>query len=195
VTWFVVLFVVATAPGVFILWFAYHSVGTERREFTLPVLVTFMAGCVAVVPAAVIEGIAVPHLQHVVTGTVLQALAIAFCVVAPTEELSKLLAMGISLRWSRGPGDSRDGVIFGVAAAMGFATVENILFVMELGFSAGLLRAFLSVPVHGVCGGAVGYALGKGAERQKGRVFITLAGLGSAILFHGLFDGILLMQS
>jgi len=86
-------------------------------------------------------------------------------------------------------------VIFGVAAAMGFATVENILFVMELGFTAGLLRAFLSVPVHGICGGAVGYALGTVAERPEKRVFIMLAGVGAALLFHGLFDGILLMQA
>ena len=192
--WFVELFVLAAAPGCFILWIVYHTVGAGRREATLLILVTFLFGCVVVVPAAVVEGIAVPHVQNIVTGAVPRALAIAFCVVAPTEELCKLLALGVALKRPNAIASSRDGVIYGVAAAMGFATAENILFVMELGFSAGLLRAFLSVPVHGVCGGAVGYALGTGIERGEGRFVVTLAGLGAAMLFHGLFDGILLMQ-
>ena len=194
-TWFVVLFVVSAAPGFFILWFVYHSLAAGRREITLPVLVTFLAGCVVVLPAALIEGVAVPYIQNAVTGLITQSLVIAFGVVAPTEELAKFLALGIVFRRMSGIASTRDGVIYGVSAAMGFATVENILFVMELGFTAGVLRAFLSVPVHGICGGAVGYALGAGAEGRKRRLFIVLAGLVTAILFHGLFDGILLMQS
>jgi len=95
--WFVVLFVVSMAPGFFILWFVYHSVGAGRREITQPVLITFLAGCIAVLPAALIEGVAVPHVQNIVTGSVPGALVTALCVVAPTEELSKLLALGVAL--------------------------------------------------------------------------------------------------
>ncbi|MBN1881144.1 MAG: PrsW family intramembrane metalloprotease [Deltaproteobacteria bacterium] len=192
---FVELFVVSTAPGFFILWFVYHVLSAGRREATLPILLTFLLGCAVVVPAALIEGIAVPHIQNIVAGTIPRALAIAFCVVAPTEELSRFLALVPDLRRPNSISTSRDGVMYGVAAAMGFATAENILFVMELGFTAGLFRAFLSVPVHGICGAAIGYALGVGAKRREGRVCITLAGLGAAMLFHGIFDGILLIQA
>jgi len=193
--WFVTLFVVSTAPGIFILWFVYHSMGAGRRVTPASVLVTFLAGCVVVLPAALIEGIAVPYVQRVVTGSVLSAFAVAFCVVAPVEETMKLLALVIAPRRKELITSSRDGVVYGVAAAMGFATVENLLFVMELGFSAGVLRALLSVPVHGICGAAIGYAMGMSAGRRGNRRLIVCAGIGAAILFHGLFDSILLIQA
>jgi RsiW-degrading membrane proteinase PrsW (M82 family) len=193
--WFVTLFVVSTAPGFFILWFVYHSMGVGRREIPISVLVTFLAGCVVVLPAALIEGVAVPSVQRIVAGSVLQAFTIAFCVVAPIEETVKLLALVIVPRRKELISSPRDGVIYGVAAAMGFATVENLLFVMELGFSAGLFRALLSVPVHGICGAAVGHALGMSAERREKRILIISAGVGAALLFHGLFDSILLIEA
>ncbi|MGQ9701154.1 MAG: PrsW family glutamic-type intramembrane protease [bacterium] len=38
-----------------------------------------------------------------------------------------------------------DGIVYCVASSLGFATVENIIYVLDRGAGTGILRAFLSV--------------------------------------------------
>src|SRR5262249_30929674 len=61
-----------------------------------------------------------------------------------------------------------DGIIYGVALALGLATVENVLVVHREGLYTGLLRAVFTVPAHALCGAAMGYFLGR-AKLGRGR--------------------------
>jgi len=89
-----------------------------------------------------------------------------------------------------------DGIIYGVTASLGFATVENIFYVMGFGaISTAIARAFLSVPSHAAYGGIMGYYLGLAKpfstehnKKRERRLIIT--GLTIAIMLHGLFDAI-----
>ena len=45
-----------------------------------------------------------------------------------------------------------DGLILGVAAALGFATVENIFYVRAGKILTALVRAIVSVPSHALFG-------------------------------------------
>jgi hypothetical protein len=81
-----------------------------------------------------------------------------------------------------------DGIVYGVAAAMGFATLENIFYVFQHGIGTGILRALLSVPSHGIEGAIIGYYLGLGKFNPGSMRKNVLTGLSIAILFHGTFD-------
>lgn len=54
-----------------------------------------------------------------------------------------------------------DIIVYSVFASLGFACIENILFVITRGMSSAILRAFLSVPGHMCFGVIMGYFLSK----------------------------------
>jgi RsiW-degrading membrane proteinase PrsW (M82 family) len=88
-----------------------------------------------------------------------------------------------------------DGIVFGVAAALGFATVENVLYVFNSssGILTAMLRAIVSVPSHAFYGAILGFYLGEAKIRCQS--LVALQGLLFAVLLHGLFDTIAAVMS
>ena len=119
--------------------------------------------------------------------SVIQQFIRAFFVVALTEEFSKY----VIVRYFSQPRDDFnepfDGIIHAVMVSMGFAAVENILYVIEGGMTTAILRAFTAVPAHATFAIMMGYFMGK-AKFSDQRFKWNLAGLGLAILFHGAYD-------
>ena len=75
--------------------------------------------------------------------------------------------------------------------SLGFAGVENIMYVVGEGIDVALTRGLLSVPLHALCGVIMGYYFSLArfnTARQKGYLLTAVAG---AILAHGLYDFIL----
>ena len=67
-----------------------------------------------------------------------------------------------------------DGIVYGAAVSLGFATVENILYLFANGLESALGRAILPVSSHALFGVIMGYYLGKakfseGKEKRSGR--------------------------
>jgi RsiW-degrading membrane proteinase PrsW (M82 family) len=54
-----------------------------------------------------------------------------------------------------------DGVVYGAVASLGFATLENILYVTPNGFAVAAARAFTAVPGHALLGVIMGYYVGR----------------------------------
>ncbi|MEN8208424.1 MAG: PrsW family intramembrane metalloprotease [Candidatus Fermentibacteria bacterium] len=118
--------------------------------------------------------------------------------VAPiTEEIAKFL----SVRWTvynRTEFDEPvDGMVYATAAALGFASVENILYVLnnwasggaELGVYVLAGRSVLSVPAHALFSSLWGLALGwhKKRKTRKSSMLVVL-GLLAGMVLHGLFN-------
>ncbi|MCM3088204.1 Membrane proteinase PrsW, cleaves anti-sigma factor RsiW, M82 family [Bhargavaea ginsengi] len=57
--------------------------------------------------------------------------------------------------------DPYDGILFGASVSLGFATVENILFLLTFGMDEALIRALLPVSSHALFGVVMGYYLGR----------------------------------
>ena len=63
-----------------------------------------------------------------------------------------------------------DGIMYGVAVSLGFAAIENVLYVYMDGggYQTGLLRMFTAVPAHAVFGVMMGYFVrGKIISEEK----------------------------
>lgn len=115
-----------------------------------------------------------------------------FLVVAVSEEFVKFAAVRLKAFRSRQFYEVMDGVVFGVAAALGFATVENILSVFQYGYATAILRAFMSVPNHAAWGGIMGYYVGVAKTSSKhSKLQFIATGLGIAIVLHGTYDSVL----
>lgn len=83
-----------------------------------------------------------------------------FISIAFVEELWKLLMVYWGSFNHREFNNLYDMIIYSTFVSMGFALVENILYVVQGGFNVGIMRSFLSVPAHGCFGVMMGYYLG-----------------------------------
>lgn len=104
----------------------------------------------------------------------------------PVEEALKLgavlVAAGRPQRWGR----MTAGLVYAVAAALGFAMVENLAYAHRYGLDTTLLRAVTAVPGHALHGALVGVQLGRGSWTG------VLLGLLLAAGAHGAYDALLL---
>jgi|SRR6218665_2030753 len=187
------LLMLAIAPGIAICLFIFHR-DAYNREPKLNLIISFLLGVIAVIPAAIIEGLLLPS-----DAGISSIFVKAFLSVALVEELAKFLA----LRFYAYPGKSfdepLDGIVYAVMVSMGFATLENILYVFQSeatgqGYQVALMRMFLAVPAHATFGVLMGYHAGKAKFAQHGKTALLLTGLFWAILFHGLYDFFLFLR-
>jgi protease PrsW len=72
--------------------------------------------------------------------------------------------------------------------SMGFATIENILYVAQGGIGVAILRIFTAVPAHATFGVLMGYFVGLAKFKGMQTGPYLLLGLITAILFHGAYD-------
>jgi RsiW-degrading membrane proteinase PrsW (M82 family)/GNAT superfamily N-acetyltransferase len=184
----------AIAPGLAISLFIFYR-DAYNREPRLNMIMSFFWGMIMVVPAYFIENYFIFFTSSTVTGFALQA----FLVVALTEELCKFAALRIYSYRQRSFDEPLDGIVYGVMVAMGFATLENIFYVLSYakigqGYQVALLRMFLSVPAHATFGVLMGYFAGRARFNPARRNRLFALGLFWAVFFHGTFDVLLFWQ-
>ncbi len=113
----------------------------------------------------------------------------AFLQAGFPEEFSKFIIL-YWIVWKHKDFDQHfDGIIYAVFVSMGFALVENLLYVYQGGMSVALARAVLAVPGHGFFGVAMGYyfSLAKFHTGPKKNEFLAKCFFVPAIL-HSLYD-------
>lgn len=151
------------------------------------------AGAVSAVPVYVVAqllGMLAPTLTP--TSGYTGVLFVSFVVVALPEEAAKLASM-VFMAWRRPEFDERmDGIVYGARAGLGFALVENVVYLVVIPhslaefFSLFLARSLLAVPGHAAWGAILGYFAAR--RRFDGRGPGMLFGLALAVLLHGLYD-------
>ena len=116
--------------------------------------------------------------------------------VALVEELSKWLVFML-LVWKNKNFDYRyDGIVYAVSASLGFAALENILYVISYGTGVSIGRAIFAIPGHATFGVFMGYWLSRAKtfwlDDKKIRMRICkLFALGVPMLIHGFYDFLL----
>lgn len=115
---------------------------------------------------------------------------LAFVVVALSEEGFKFLVLRLYAYPRKAFNEPFDGIMYAVAISMGFAAIENVLYVYGGGLIVGLVRMVTAVPAHGMFAHLMGYfaGLAKFAEGRGKRIGLLLLGLFLAVLAHGLYD-------
>ncbi len=184
------LLALAVAPGGALVLFFYMRDRYNREPF-FPLLMTFLLGVGALLPA-MLTSLALQRLTGWTSrsANLLHLFLGALLIVGLVEEGWKFVA--VRLYSYRRPefDEPYDGILYSVMASLGFATVENVLYVLEGGVGTGVLRALLAVPSHAFYGVLMGYFLGE-AKFAPGRVraaLLSLGGLGLAVLAHAVYD-------
>ena len=174
----------AVVPALLLLRYFYkQDLLPEPRSVLMR---TFALGILATVPI-VIVGIPLRFVLVEMPRPFWHALFISFICAGLVEELFKLCVVtGYS---ARNPAfdEPMDGVVYGVAASLGFAALENILYVYSGGWGVALIRAFTAVPTHACLGALLGHYVGQARFSGNGRGLI-LKGFVIAVVMHGLYD-------
>ena len=142
-------------------------------------------GCLLVLP--------IMFIQYVMSDEINNLFLESFFIIALIEEFFKWFVF-LYIVYHHTDFDSHyDGIIYAVAISLGFATVENILFLFVNGIEYAITRAVFPVSSHALFGVLMGYHFGKGKIQHK-KLHLILA-LIVPVFFHGIYNYIIKMVS
>ncbi len=182
---------IAIAPVIVILTYLYYRDKYNKEPIWL-LLFLLCAGMFSVLPVLGMGGVTdyVGH-RFGVKG-LYKAGFRAFIQAGFVEEFFKFLFVFFIVWWNRHFDEKFDGIIYAVYVSMGFALVENILYVSSYGIETGLWRIITAVPAHGIFGISMGYYLGHAKFSTKLKpLYLALAFIVPWLL-HGFYDFVLM---
>ncbi|KAF0198210.1 MAG: hypothetical protein FD166_1561 [Bacteroidetes bacterium] len=180
------LLFISVLPVIIILVYIYYKDRYEKEPLGL-LLRAFLGG---VMSAVVTLLLLLPFNGYgIQTGNIVAgALIKAFGWAAVPEESLKFIFLYWIIWKNRNFNEYYDGIVYAVSVSLGFACLENILYVTQNGLTVGITRAFLSVPAHALFGVVMGYFFSL-ARFKNTNTFLNLSkSLLYAIILHGIYD-------
>jgi protease PrsW len=180
------LFAIALAPGAAIALYIYLKDKHEPEPLYL-LLTCFLYGIFATFITLIVKW-PVDALIILRENDVVDEFINAIFKVAFVEELSKFIFVRFVLFPNKNFNEPFDGIVYAVMVGMGFATLENLLYVFEYGYATGFLRMFTAVPAHATFAVMMGYYIGKAKFIHSRNLFYGILALAVPTLFHGAYD-------
>ena len=113
-------------------------------------------------------------------------LASAFIGTAIPEEALKLLMLWLVLRKNKYYNKKFDGIVYSCCVGLGFATFENVLYLLDFNIGIAILRSTLSVPGHFLYAVMMGYFYSLAHYNTKRRKLNMALAFLVPMLAHGL---------
>ena len=183
------LLALAIAPGIAICVYIFLK-DIYNKEPKRLLAASFLLGMVAIIPPVFIE----TGMDHYLDNSILHTGIFAYGVVGLSEELSKFIVLRYFCFTRKKFDEPLDGIVYSVMVSMGFATLENISYVLSSGYGTAIVRMFLSVPAHASFAVVMGYFVGKAKFDQANSFRYMITGIFWAVFFHGTFDYFLFLQ-
>ena len=179
-----------TVLPAFIILF-YFIISDKFKEPKRIIIEVFLLGVASTIPAGYLNDFIVTQFSN--NDPVNDSLLTGFFAGGLTEEILKFLILYYFVLRKHEFNEPMDGIVYGVAASLGFATYENISYVFyqaeSLGFSSldvAIIRAFTAVPMHGLNGCVMGFYFGlyafMGQRKYLGYALVV------PYLFHGTYN-------
>jgi RsiW-degrading membrane proteinase PrsW (M82 family) len=183
------LLLISLAPVVIILIYVYFRDKYEKEPIKL-LIKALVAGMLAVIPILFVETFLIGFytMEDGLFGTFWHA----FVVAGFTEELFKFIALYIIIWRNPNFNEKFDGIVYAVYVSLGFAIIENIMYVTGYGFDVGLRRAWTAVPAHAIFGITMGYYFGIAHMYKELRKSYLRKAFLVPFLLHGIYDFILM---
>lgn len=187
------LIALSLLPVILLLVFVYRQDKYEKEPLGLLAL-AFLAGMIAIpIDLTLVTFVNLVHYSE-------SAFYSAFVEAGFCEELCKFGLLFLLIWWNRNFNEHMDGIVYAAFVGLGFACVENVLYVLQAagndlasGFTTSIIRALLSVPGHFLFAVIMGYFLSLAKFSQKGRFGYFVLSLLVPALVHGLFDWLLMI--
>lgn len=184
------LLISSIAPAMLIMFLIYkHDLDKEPIQMLVK---AFFGGVLSIVIALAIA-LPLGLFESAFPSGFMQSFYSAFFGAAIPEEFAKWLIFYWLIKKAPHFDQYYDGILYAIFISMGFALVENILYVMSGGLSVALIRAIFSVPGHMLFVIPMGYYLSLSKfEEGKQAANHRILSLVLPMLLHGTFDFILM---
>lgn len=190
------LLLISIAPAISIALAVYMSDRYEKEPISL-LIKTFLLGAIMVIPTLVVEKALLKF--NIFQGTA-GIFYISFIVAGLTEEYFKRSVVLNYIYKNRNFNERLDGIVYSVFAALGFALVENIMYIVfQFNNNAyvGLYRGILSVPAHAIFAVTMGYYISlakfcRDCNNEEDRKKYLRKSLYIPVILHGVFNFILM---
>lgn len=167
-------------PG--LIWLMIFLTKDKHPEPKKMLLKTFVLGAL-ITPLAVLFEYTALELWEI------SSVLYLFLIIAPVEEILKYFAARTAALKTKFYDEPVDAMIYMITAALGFATVENIILILQDGqnpIDTVILRFLSATLLHALASGIVGYYI----ARKN-----LFKGLGLAIIAHGLYNYFALIKT
>ena len=179
----------AIAPSIALVVYFYKQ---DKRKPEPKGLITrvFFLGILFILPAGVVEYFFDIVFKQLNNMPLLYHSLKAFIIAAFIEELFKLILIKKFVYNNPHFDEIMDGIVYTIVASLGFACLENVIYVIDGGMGIALIRAFTAVPMHALASGIMGYYIGKAKFSEPGQQEKSLIykGLRLAIVIHGFYN-------
>ena len=184
------LLISSIAPALLIMFLLYkHDLDKEPIQMLVK---AFFGGVLSIFIALAIA-LPLGLFESAFPSGFMQSFYSAFFGAAIPEEFAKWLIFYWLIKKAPHFDQYYDGILYAIFISMGFALVENILYVMSGGLSVAISRAIFSVPGHMLFAIPMGYYLSiskfeEGKQASNHRILSLVL----PMLLHGTFDFILM---
>lgn len=188
----------AIIPTIILCLIVYKMDVVEKEPLKM-LFTLFFIGVLITVPVQFLEQIVITNTKIQVTDT-LSAFILSFLIIGLIEEGYKFIVLYLGTWKNKNFNQIYDGIVYAVFISLGFATLENIMYVMQNGFETAILRAIISVPAHAFYAISSGYYFGyaklnnESQNFTKKNVCLILSFL-VPIILHGTFDFLIFVDN
>lgn len=193
----ILLILAALAPAAVLIYYIYRR-DKYQKEPVKELLKAFGLGILSI-PVSLFISTPLESLGFYSTESTAfwGAVATSFFGAAIPEEIAKFLMLWILVRKNRCFDERIDGIVYASIVSLGFAAIENILYLLsniESWAYVGATRALFSVPGHFFFGVLMGYYYSLYRFCPQESKWYRWLILGAPILAHGIFDTVLFVS-
>lgn len=195
-----IILAAALLPAIILMVYVYSQDKVEKEPLGLLVAL-FGYGAISCIPASILEQLFTGVLDNFdITDKTTYYLILCFGIIAVAEEGSKLYFLKRKTWKNPEFNHTFDGLVYAVFVGLGFAGLENIMYVMNYGFGVVVSRGLLAIPGHCTFAVFMGlfYSRAKLYDRYgyqgRSKLSMIFAFLVS-LLLHGFYDFCLMMSN
>jgi len=182
-----------------IIWLLFYLRKDKLPESNSMILKVFIMGMIVTLPAALIELGMSDYFKQIPCPKIYALGLFCFLGIALPEEFMKYLVVKIKVISHAEFDEPIDAILYMIIAALGFSAMENILTLfpfketIEL-FSASWVRFISATFLHALTSALIGYFMALSFFNTKNRLKLIFIGLILAVILHGLYNFLIMME-
>lgn len=181
-------------------WLFYYLLKDLHPEPKKTILRIFLWGALSTIPVFFIQMGFIILLSKADISPILTSIIYWFLIISLSEELLKYLVVKFKMLESPDLDEPLDLMLYMVVSALGFAALENILYlfsptdgmtlqqVLSATMSVSLIRFLGATFLHTLCSAIIGYFIALSIYYHNKRVLLMSTGFILAVLLHGFFN-------
>ncbi len=188
-------FFAAIAPGGVIVYWFYRQ-DQDHPEPKRLLLRVFVLGILSTIPLLCLDYLVTNSMWYLGMPEMLRFIFVSYVMAGFFEEWFKLIIVKKAVYDHDRFDEIMDGIIYTVTASMGFACMENVIYVTGHSWQTAVARGLTAVPLHAFCSGVMGYYLGRAkcASSAKAETFLIRQGFLTAVTVHGTYNFLLFVS-